>query len=191
MDWNSVRWPVAVAIVAGAYFGDLISDPLVFLAVIPAAYWGSDIAVRWFKKRFVRPVMLFDFGGVLAGGDHYVEPLYEMPGTRELIRRLQGRYTVALFSNMGPEMWEVWGRKYRLANLFDAVYYSGKIGVKKPDLAGFQFVLRDLPARGSEVIFLDDTPANVDAAKRAGMKGIVFTNASDAAKQLRAMGLEF
>lgn len=51
-------------------------------------------------------------------------------------------------------------------------------GSLKPDLALFQKVLADAGIDPRETVFLDDTPANVLGAERAGMYALLVTGPS-------------
>lgn len=54
------------------------------------------------------------------------------------------------------------------------VFVSYKLGLLKPDIEIYQKVLLKLNAKPEEVIFIDDKPKNVNAAKSIGIHGIVF-----------------
>lgn len=64
-------------------------------------------------------------------------------------------------------------------NYFDIVYSSAEIGYKKPQAEYYQFVIKDLAQRGislENIIYIDDSPANVSAAESFGIKSFVFTS---------------
>lgn len=52
---------------------------------------------------------------------------------------------------------------------FDAFYLSHEIGMRKPDVQIFEFVLRQHELRAEECLFIDDTPENTKAAASLGM----------------------
>ena len=68
----------------------------------------------------------------------------------------------------------------RLDAHFDAVYYSCELGTVKPEPAFFSHVLADLGLRPAEVAFVDDSPANVDGARAAGLRAALHDPASGA-----------
>ncbi|MBI5226760.1 HAD family phosphatase [Candidatus Micrarchaeota archaeon] len=143
------------------------------------------------KRFFFTKAVLFDMGGVVTQGDFYTEVLTEMPGTRDLIERLKVNYKVAMLTNNNALGFEPFNRKFGFSRLFDDVIVSGKEGVKKPDAKIFQIALRRLHVKASNAYFLDDTAANVDAAKALGIHGIVFTDAKSAEVCLKKAGLTF
>ena len=63
-------------------------------------------------------------------------------------------------------------------SLFNGEFYSCFLGVAKPDIAFFERVLDALDLRGCEVLFLDDRPGNVEAARRAGLTAALYAGES-------------
>lgn len=165
------------------------ADNLILLVELAVAYFLAGYFYKWFKKTFFKPVMLLDLHNVLVAGDIEVEDLYERPGTRDLIRRLRQRYFTAALTNFSPELFNFYGRKFAWFGEFDALYYSGQYGIRKPDARVFGYVLRDLGVAAKDVIFFDDRQENVVAAQKLGFKTVLFENASQAEKQLSAMGI--
>jgi putative hydrolase of the HAD superfamily len=110
------------------------------------------------------------------------------PEVLALIRRLNGRYRLAVLSNHPPglEQWLVdWGiRRY-----FEVVYCSGDEGCAKPDPAAYQTTLDRLDAKPTEAIFVDDTAGHVNAARALGIHGIVFSDTPRLARELEKLGL--
>ncbi len=68
----------------------------------------------------------------------------------------------------------------RLDEHFDAVYYSCEVGTVKPDAAFFGHALADLGLRGAQVGLVDDSPANVEGARAAGLRAVRHDPASGA-----------
>ena len=68
---------------------------------------------------------------------------------------------------------------------FDKVYFSHKIGFKKPSLDSYRFVLNDIELEGNECIFIDDVSDNIRAAEEVGMHGILFVSVQDLLKKLQ------
>ena len=59
-------------------------------------------------------------------------------------------------------------------HIFDKIYFSHKIGLKKPGKEFFEYVLKENNLNPEECIFIDDAPKNIDAANELGFKGILF-----------------
>ncbi|KAL9115764.1 MAG: hypothetical protein Q9227_000132 [Pyrenula ochraceoflavens] len=63
-------------------------------------------------------------------------------------------------------------------SLFDNVFTSGAVGMRKPDQGFFNHVLAEIKIAPEEVLFLDDKLENVAAASHQGIKGIVFNTST-------------
>ncbi|MBF2058180.1 MAG: HAD family phosphatase [Cyanobacterium sp. T60_A2020_053] len=61
---------------------------------------------------------------------------------------------------------------YSFSSLFDKIYYSYEIGLHKPDLAIFEYVIKDQRLKPSTTLFIDDNLANVEGARHCGLKAI-------------------
>lgn len=64
------------------------------------------------------------------------------------------------------------------ASAFSPRLFSSRLGAVKPEAEIFAAVLQTLDVAAREVVFFDDRPDNVAAAKRAGMIAHLFTNAA-------------
>ncbi len=95
-------------------------------------------------------------------------------GVVALIRRLHGRYKLAVLSNSPPGLAQ-WLADWEILHLLDVVVCSGDEGVVKPDLAIFEMVLERLDVAPEEAVFIDDYPGHVKAARSLGLHGILFT----------------
>ena len=60
-------------------------------------------------------------------------------------------------------------------SLFTEIFASGEVGLRKPDTAFYQLVLRRVGLPAPSVLFVDDKPGNVDAARALGIQGVVYT----------------
>jgi 2-haloacid dehalogenase len=66
---------------------------------------------------------------------------------------------------------------------------SGDEGIAKPDPALFELLGRRIGRPLEECVFVDDAPANIAAAREAGMDAILFLDDEPLRPQLRARGL--
>ena len=92
----------------------------------------------------------------------------------DLIRKLRGRYKLAILSNAPPDLTR-WLADWEMRDLFEVVFCSGDEGMIKPDPAAFKLTLERLGVEPGEAVFIDDTPENVEAARKLGIQGIIFT----------------
>lgn len=78
--------------------------------------------------------------------------------------------------------------RYSLRDFVKEVYYSHEIGMRKPNLNCYKFVVDDIGLYASRMLFLDDRLDNVEGAQRAGMKAIQIFDADTQLNQI--FGLE-
>lgn len=84
-----------------------------------------------------------------------------------------GKYQLLLLSNTN-EIHIEWVKNNieyykRFKNCFEKFYLSHEIGLRKPDAEVYEFVLSDNSLQPQEVLFVDDTTSNTDAAKNMGI----------------------
>ncbi|MFH0995152.1 MAG: HAD family phosphatase [Pseudomonadota bacterium] len=91
------------------------------------------------------------------------------PGTKALIGKILPHYSLAIFSNTNELHWPRLMTEMELEGCFDHYFASFKIGMAKPDPAAFRYVVNALSCEPSEILFLDDSQMNVDAARLVGM----------------------
>jgi putative hydrolase of the HAD superfamily len=97
-------------------------------------------------------------------------------GVLNLIRRLHGRYKLAVLSNSPPGLAD-WLSEWGILDLFNVIYCSGDEGMVKPQPTAYNSTLKRLGTSSCEAVFIDDTIGHVEAAQSLGMHGIRFTNA--------------
>jgi len=73
--------------------------------------------------------------------------------------------------------------------IFDFVIISCEIGMRKPDREIYEFVLKKLNVEPEECVFIDNELENVEGAKKAGMKTILFENANQLKDNLKKCGI--
>jgi len=61
---------------------------------------------------------------------------------------------------------------WRFADVTDDIVYSHEVGLKKPDPAIYALAERRLGVRPGEIVFLDDVPGHVEAARAAGWHAV-------------------
>ena len=109
--------------------------------------------------------------------------LLDTPRTRiELLKQLGKKYRLFLLSNTNSVHTEYYTnylkREYNLQFpvLFEKVFYSHEVGMRKPDREIFEYVLSNKRMLPSETLFIDDTEINTDVASDAGMMAIYLPN---------------
>ena len=104
--------------------------------------------------------------------------LLDFPAHRlELLKKLKPRYRLILLSNTNEthitEFENTLFKTHHLKNLesfFEKVYYSCRMGMRKPDANIFEHVLLENQLNASETIFIDDSPQHIEGALKTGIK---------------------
>lgn len=117
----------------------------------------------------------------------------EYPGMREVIEALgAAEVATACLSNTDPLHWEVLETMPALRALRHR-HASHLWGLAKPDEPIYRRLEAERGVRGHEILFFDDTPANVETARRLGWDAVLVEHAGDVATQatleLRRRGL--
>lgn len=94
-----------------------------------------------------------------------------------LARAAGTRVRVALLSNHTPLLEQRLGA-HGIAALFHPIINSARVGLRKPDPRIFRLALDLLRLPPEAVLFVDDKPANVQAARELGMEGLCFEDAA-------------
>jgi putative hydrolase of the HAD superfamily len=105
------------------------------------------------------------------------------------IRALRDQgYRVGLVTNNVREGSAAWRAKIPVDELFEVVVDSCEVGVRKPNPAIFHLALERLGVTDpSTAVFIDDTPGNVEGAKRAGLQALLFEDEASCLAALDAL----
>ena len=106
-----------------------------------------------------------------------------------LLRRLRaaGQPVYAL-SNFAHETFALVERQYDFLSEFDGRVISGHVGVVKPDPRIYKILFERAGRPPSELLFIDDSAANVRASEALGMPAIHFRPGIDLEAELIARG---
>lgn len=92
------------------------------------------------------------------------------PGALELLDELAPRFFLACLSNNNAIHWSRLRDEFGLGARFRRCYISYETGKFKPDAAAFHHVRADLGVTAERILFLDDNPECVRAARGTGME---------------------
>jgi HAD superfamily hydrolase (TIGR01509 family) len=140
----------------------------------------SDAMIREFELSIEPEVFMSEFTNFING-------LY--PGAMEFLQDLSAKYSVAILSNTNEIHWAKLDKAYDLENLIQNRFLSFRTGLLKPDQETFLKVIQDLNCDAAKIIFFDDSRANVEAAKEAGMHAVRVAGFDDLRNQLIKMGI--
>jgi putative hydrolase of the HAD superfamily len=113
------------------------------------------------------------------------ESLDEKPDTVKLLRALHQRGTdLFCLSNMPMSIYDHLRRRHVFWDAFRGIVISGEVRMMKPEPEVFAHLLEKYELRPDETVFVDDLSANVDAARRVGLHGILFKDAAQCRSEL-------
>ncbi len=160
--------------------------------------WLSSPVVRAFETGRITPQMFCDqliaemtlrvkTPELLAEFTQWaISPL---PGALELVSRVPRRYIRATLSNSNTLHWPRLMQEMKLEQAFDHHFASHLTGKIKPDEEAFLHVVECLNCTPSEVLFIDDSQLNVEAATRVGMRAVGVKGVAEAERALVQAGV--
>lgn len=127
--------------------------------------WAKEIALYWDQ-----------WEQMMGGG---------IPGMYEVVADCKAAgYGVYGLTNWSAETFFRVEKDFPVFALLDGKIVSGAVRLLKPDAAIFHCLLEKYGLRAEESVFIDDTPANVEGARRVGLTGIHFTDAETLRRDL-------
>ena len=128
---------------------------------------------------------------IQAYHEHWEESLGSpIEGTAEILRMVKGLgYPVYGLSNWSSETFPRAQAKFDFLHLLDDYMLSGDVSAVKPDPLIFQLALERFGRRAEECLFIDDSPANVEAASALGFACIRFLSPSQLQADLERLGI--
>jgi putative hydrolase of the HAD superfamily len=160
------------------------------------ARWISSPSVQRFERAAITPQQ-FARGVVRElqldlSPDEFIKAFVEWarglyPGARSLLGRLHKTHRLACLSNSN----ELHTPLHRLSiePLMDSYYFSDELGQVKPDREIFEHVIRDLDVPRGRIAFFDDTPINVEAARKVGIIAYEVDGLAELESRLQGLGV--
>ena len=71
-----------------------------------------------------------------------------------------------------------------VTDYFDDCFFSYRLKILKPDQAIFRYAIEHSGLKAEELLFVDDSPLNVEAARAAGMRAVHYVCGSDLRKTI-------
>jgi putative hydrolase of the HAD superfamily len=100
--------------------------------------------------------------------------------TVALVDQLRGRLPLHVLSNTNAaHVAAIRAAHPGLLERFDVLHVSHELGWRKPHRRAFAAVLQALGQPPAEVLFFDDLPANVEAARAAGLQAVLVRGPAD------------
>jgi FMN phosphatase YigB (HAD superfamily) len=103
-------------------------------------------------------------------------------GNHDLLLKVKAKYRTFLMSNINDihysHIMNYLKREFNFEgndHLFEKVYYSHIVGIRKPDAAFFQKILTENNLIPAETLFIDDSPQHLATAKQLGIQTYLMT----------------
>ena len=114
----------------------------------------------------------------------------EMPGIAPLLARANKRLPLYAFSNTNRPHVEHFSKTYAdVLGHFHAIFLSSTIGLRKPDAAAYDHVVKAIGVPASRIVFFDDLADNIEGARARGLIGVHVKSSSDVATAFAALGI--
>jgi putative hydrolase of the HAD superfamily len=105
--------------------------------------------------------------------------LLDFPPKRiELLKKLKNKYRIFLFSNTNSLHTKTFRKIYqdtfdneKLDDHFEKAYYSQLLGMRKPELESYRYIIKENNLQPEETLFIDDALINIKGANEVGLKG--------------------
>ncbi len=78
---------------------------------------------------------------------------------------------------------------YPVLSLFEAIVVSGAERVAKPEPEIFRILIERHAVDPARTAYVDDAPANVEAARALGLQAVQFVDAHELRRRLATLGL--
>jgi FMN phosphatase YigB (HAD superfamily) len=90
----------------------------------------------------------------------------------DLYIQLKSKYTVNLFTTgsiqNAPEI------KERVNSVFEHIFSAEELGLDKKSTNSYKVIAEKIKTPTNQILYIDDQPENVDAAKKAGMETLLY-----------------
>ncbi|ATQ70007.1 MULTISPECIES: HAD family hydrolase [Methylosinus] len=171
LDWNPRH-----------LYRKLFDDPAameMFLAEVCTPAWNCELdRGRPFAEAVADLVARFpDFADAIRAYDARWSEMIagEIEGTVALLERLAERgVPLYALTNLSDEKYESLYERHAFFRRFAGVLVSGRVKMVKPDPAIYRLLLESCELRAEQCLFIDDSAANVDGARRVGLSALQF-----------------
>lgn len=178
----------------------------VLLAYLPESMTSEELLNRWLHSPVVRDfesgrIQLSDFCrdilsdlGLNMDETEFLEVFRTFldepyPGVSAVLPDLSRRYVTGVLSNTSEPHWQTAVGMLPELLTVRHLFLSYQMGLLKPDEAIFAEVLHHLHLSAEQVLYFDDHPANVEAARRMGIQAVRVDGFGEAVEAMAALGL--
>lgn len=133
----------------------------------------GDMTVEEFDKAFAHDLQL----STIDWQNYYMEAIEPISAMQELLRWASEHYYIGLLTNIMPGFLDVMRERGVLPNVaYDAIIDSSQVKAIKPEKAIYEIATERAHCKGSEILLIDDSRANLMAADKDGWHVLWFDN---------------
>jgi len=114
----------------------------------------------------------------------------EMPDIENQLARAAKHLPLYAFSNTNRPHVEYFSIAYAdVLRHFREVFVSSSIGLRKPDAAAYDHVVKAIGVPASRIVFFDDVAENIEGARAVGIHAVLVKSPADISETLSALGI--
>lgn len=142
----------------------------------------EEIYKPWFKADIGELTSLEVWETIGFQGDlekierDYLDTIELNDGFLDFVQEVGKRYKLAIISNDSSRWSKYLREKFDINQYFDVISISGDLKVQKPDARIFELTIEKLAVTAEDCFYIDDREGNLEAAKKLGMKPIMFNS---------------
>lgn len=149
---------------------------------------GEITAKLWFDCLRRDLGLALDDSAMLAGWNALL--LEEVVGIRAVIDALDPNLPRYVFSNTNAAHHACFAPRHAsLLERFEQVFLSNELGHRKPEALAFEKVVAQIGCPAAEILFFDDSKANIEGARAGGLQAVQVAAVADVERALSARGL--
>ncbi|MBG0810678.1 HAD family phosphatase [Methylosinus sp. H3A] len=165
-----------------------------FLGEVCTSDWNLELdRGRPFAEAVAERVTLYpDFADLIRAYDARWAEMIAGPiaGTVALLERLAERATpLYALTNFSDEKYGETYERFGFFRRFAGVVVSGRVKLLKPDPAIYRLLLETYGLDPAACLFIDDSPANVEGARKVGLHATRFESPEQVERTLKEMAL--
>lgn len=147
----------------------------------PVAEAEAEIEERFPHRAGLIAAYRHNFRSTLVG---------EVPGTAAIVRELaDADIRLLALTNWSAESFHHAQAVFPVLSLFEGIVVSGAEKVAKPEPEIFRILIERHAVDPPSTAYVDDVPANVEAALAQGLRAVQFADAHGLRRQLATLGL--
>lgn len=108
----------------------------------------------------------------------------------KLLRKLKKNYKLVLLSNTDEIHFSNIRKKYKILDIFDGFVLSYKVGCTKPNPLIYLHAIKKAKTFPNKIVYIDDIPGFVRAAKLFGIKSIQYTTFSKLKEDFKKLNIK-